>query len=293
ANFLLSMQEQPGIAASDRLMAVTTYSFDISVLELMLPLISGGTVIVLSREKVQNASLLAKSITEVQPTIMQCTPAMWQMLIEEGWQGNKSLKALCGGERLSKDLALRLLNKVKELWNMYGPTETTIWSTIRQIKNEGEASSIGYPIANTEIYILGDKHQLMPAGIAGEIYIGGAGLARGYKDQPELTEEKFIIHPFKPAARLYGTGDMGKRHPDGSIEFLGRRDEQVKIRGYRVEPAEIEHVLLKHNNVNAAVVIAEQGSDGMDYLAGYVVLNEAITSHQLREYLKEELPDYM
>jgi amino acid adenylation domain-containing protein len=292
-NFLKSMQQQPGIGASDRLLAVTTYSFDISVLELLLPLVSGATVIVLRREQVQDAVLLGRKIAATGATLLQCTPSMWQMLLEGGWTGDPKLKALSGGERLSKALAGRLLEKVKELWNMYGPTETTIWSASRCIRHAEEAVSLGWPIGNTEIFLLNKDLQLLPTGISGDLYIGGEGLARGYREQPQLTEEKFIAHPFRAGARLYATGDVGRRLADGSIEFLGRSDEQVKIRGYRVELAEIEHVLLKHPLINAAVVVTLAAEDGTNFLVGYVVLSGPVTATELRLYVKEVLPDYM
>ncbi|WP_133054629.1 non-ribosomal peptide synthetase, partial [Niastella populi] len=292
-NFLKSMQQQPGISAADRLLAVTTYSFDISVPELLLPLVSGATVIVLRREEVQDAVLLGRRIRETGATLLQCTPSMWQMLLEGGWPGNRQIKALSGGERLSKALAGRLLEKVKELWNMYGPTETTIWSACRRISRDEEAVSVGWPIGNTEIYLLNKDLQLLPGGISGDLYIGGEGLARGYRGQPQLTAEKFIAHPFRTGARLYATGDVGRRLADGSIEFLGRSDEQVKIRGYRVELAEIEHVLLKHPSISAAVVITAQAEDGTNYLVSYVVLSGLVTATELRLYVKASLPDYM
>jgi amino acid adenylation domain-containing protein len=293
-NFLLSMQQAPGITAADRLLAVTTCSFDISVLELLLPLVSGATVLLLDRETIRDGLALCRSLTHLRPSMMQCTPGMWQMLLESGWQGDRQLKALCGGERLSEELCTQLLEKTGELWNMYGPTETTIWSSTVQLSSGGGSPVIGHPIANTQIYILNGSGGVQPIGLAGEICIGGAGLARGYKDQPELTAEKFIYQRLgTETVRLYRTGDMGKWNADGSISFLGRKDEQVKIRGYRVEPAEIEHAILRHTHVRSAAVVAERRPGGDTSLVCYVVLSEPVSGAALQDHLRGQLPDYM
>ena len=290
-NFLLSMRSLLRPVAGDRLLAVTTYSFDISVLELFLPLISGGTVIILGREDTQDGRLLYESVVSSHTSILQGTPSMWQLLLDAGWQGNGNIKGLCGGERLAEELAGRILPHVKELWNMYGPTETTIWSTIKQVRESSESTVIGKPIANTEIYILNVVGDLLPAGIPGEIYIGGLGLARSYKDEPVLTSEKFIPHMFREGERLYCTGDIGKWLPDGNLLFIGRKDEQVKIRGYRIELGEIEHILMKHEGVSSAAVRVATDGSGFSYLVCYVV-GEAGAS-ELREYCRRLLPEYM
>jgi amino acid adenylation domain-containing protein len=292
-NFLLSMQQKLAITAADRLMAVTTYSFDISVLELLLPLVSGATVILPARRDIQDGGRLVQTILEGHPNILQCTPGMWQMLLEAGWRGDGRLKALCGGERMGRELAGRLLPEVGELWNMYGPTETTIWSSMHRIAVSEDAASIGTPIANTEMYILNAGHQLLPVGIAGELYIGGRGLARGYRDMPDLTRQRFVENPFKKTERIYRTGDMAMWRPDGTIAFFGRSDDQVKIRGYRVEPAEIEYSLTRHPQVSSAVVTAERGDDGGNYLVAYVVLTAPVTSAELRDFVRGLLPEYM
>ncbi|MCB0167234.1 MAG: amino acid adenylation domain-containing protein, partial [Anaerolineae bacterium] len=237
-NFLTAMQQQPGIEASDKLLAVTTLSFDIAVLELFLPLTVGAQVIIVDHETAQDGRLLGKTLTTSQATVMQATPVTWRLLLESGWSGDSQLKALCGGEALPRQLANQLLDKVGALWNMYGPTETTIWSTLYRVTAGQGSVSIGRPIANTQIYILDSHLQPVPIGVPGGLYISGAGLARGYHHRPELTEEKFIDHPFEPGTRLYHTGDLARWLPDGTIEFLGRVDHQVKIRGFRIELGE-------------------------------------------------------
>src|SRR5271156_1967600 len=191
---------------------------------------------------------------------MQATPATWRMLLEAGWEGNHRLKILCGGEAVSRKLADQLLQKAGSLWNMYGPTETTIWSTVLKFESGESVVSIGRPIANTEIFILDKVLQPVSIGVAGELHIGGDGLARGYLKRPEVTAEKFITHPLNhdPNARLYKTGDLVRYLPNGNIEFLGRIDHQVKIRGFRIELGEIEAVLRQHPGINETVVVARE-----------------------------------
>ena len=194
------MKEQPGITESDRLLAITTISFDIAALEIYLPLITGATVVLANRETTIDADLLSQKIADNNITIMQATPATWQMLVANNWQGNKQLKILCGGEALSQNLALELSSKSQEIWNLYGTTETTIWSAIYQFKRDRNCElnnvSIGKAIANTQFYILDSQLNPVPQGIAGELYIGGAGKSRGYLNRPDLTAEKFIPNPF-------------------------------------------------------------------------------------------------
>ncbi|MBN3926168.1 amino acid adenylation domain-containing protein [Nostoc sp. NMS4] len=279
-NLLISMTREPGITAADVLLAVTTISFDIAGLEIYLPLIVGASLILVSREVVIDGAKLIKQIEQADATLMQATPSTWQMLLAAGWQGNKQLKILCGGEALSQKLAAQLQEKSASLWNMYGPTETTIWSTIYQVKSKDEKISIGHPIANTQIYILDhqlesqtDSYQLVPIGEVGELYIGGDGLARGYLNQSKLTEQKFILDPFSnsPDSRLYKTGDLVRYLPDGNIEYIGRIDHQVKIRGFRIETGEIEATLSQHPNVLETVVIAHNETNGDKRLVAYVV----------------------
>lgn len=296
-NFLASMQQQPGISEKDVLLAVTTLSFDIAGLELYLPLTAGARVVIASRETASDGQALGEAIERSAATIMQATPATWQLLLAAGWAGQPHLKVLCGGEALPLDLAQQLLSRCGQLWNLYGPTETTIWSTISQVTAVEEKISIGRPIANTEIYILDEQRQPVPAGVPGELCIGGDGLARGYLNRPELTAEKFIAHPFSsaPGARLYRTGDLARYWSDGRIEHLGRLDFQVKLRGFRIELGEIEAVLRQHEAVAEAVVVAREDRIGEKRLVAYVVAQGKAepSTGELRNHLHTKLPDYM
>ena len=297
-NFLCSMRVEPGLASTDILLAVTTISFDIAALELYLPLIVGSRLVIAPRETTADGFRLRDLITRTRPTVMQATPATWRLLLETGWAGSKELRILCGGEALTRDLADELLKRSACLWNMYGPTETTVWSTISRIGSDQAAISIGRPIANTEIYILGPEMQPVPVGIAGELYIGGAGLAQGYFNRSELTNEKFISHPFRNGAsgdRLYKTGDLARYLSDGSIECLGRIDSQVKIRGFRIELGEIETVLGRFDDIKQGVVLAQEGGLGDRVLVAHLVadVGKAVDFGRLREFLKQHLPDYM
>jgi amino acid adenylation domain-containing protein len=292
-NFLLSMQQQPGIQPVDALASVTTLSFDIAGLELFLPLISGARVIILSADTSTDGVALAQALDHYGATILQATPATWRLLVETGWPGRPGLKMLCGGEPLPLPLAQQLLQKGGELWNMYGPTETTIWSTLRQITHDDTVISIGHPIANTQAYIL-DRHlQPVPPGVIGSLYIGGDGLARGYLNRPDLTAEKFINHPFKSGERIYHTGDLARYLADGSIECLGRDDSQVKIRGFRIELGEIEAVLRTHPAIKHAVILAREDFPGDKRLVAYYTAEGSPTSRELSRFLREKLPSYM
>ena len=257
-NFLWSMRQRPGLSASDIMAAVTTISFDIAVLELYLPLLVGARVELVSRETATDGVGLAHLIETSGATTLQATPATWRLLVEAGWRGNPSFRALCGGEPLPRDLADAILERVGELWNLYGPTETTVWSTLDRVERDDAPISIGRPIANTAIHILDRAGEQVPIGIAGEIYIGGLGVAKGYYRRPSLTAERFVPDRFseRPGARLYRTGDLGRRGVDGKIYHLGRLDHQVKIRGFRIELGEIEARLLEHPAVREAVVTA-------------------------------------
>jgi surfactin family lipopeptide synthetase A len=296
-NFLLSMLQQPGLSAEDTLLAVTTLSFDIAALELFLPLIVGAHLVVASREVVADGVALAELLALSGATVMQATPVTWRLLLAAGWSGKRQLKILCGGESLPKELAEQLLPKAASLWNLYGPTETTIWSTVCKIEPEDELISIGRPIANTQIYLLDQHLQPVPVGVPGELYIGGAGLARGYLNRPELTAERFIRHPFsdEPSARLYRTGDLARYRADGTIECLGRLDHQVKLRGFRIELGEIEAVLGHHPAVRQAVVVAREDLPGEKRLVAYVVLakEQATSVSDLQSHVMKQLPTYM
>jgi amino acid adenylation domain-containing protein len=295
-NFLTTMSDVPGLASGDVLVAVTTLSFDIAGLELYLPLLVGAQVVIAAGETVSDPRALARLLEDTRASVMQATPTTWRMLLDSGWSASRPLKALCGGEPLPVALADRLVALQIELWNMYGPTETTIWSTCARIDTRGESLTIGRPIANTTLYIL-DKHlSPVPVGIAGELWIGGDGLARGYRGRPDLTEERFIPDPFDPAedARIYRTGDLARYRPDGAVEFLGRIDNQVKVRGFRIELGEIETVLTRHPGVAEAVVVARGATGAEAELAAYVIPErEPLAAHALREFAANTLPSYM
>jgi amino acid adenylation domain-containing protein len=300
-NFLLSMQRAPGIGASDCLLAVTTISFDIAALELYLPLLAGAKVVVASREDAVDATRLINLIEKFDVTVLQATPATWQLLVGSGWAGRCSLKAICGGEALRTEMSAQLVRRVGSLWNLYGPTETTIWSCGQQIVEADDCTSvepIGRPIANTQVYILDGHRQPVPIGVVGEIYIGGDGVARGYLNRPELTAERFVADPFSTAAnaRMYKTGDLGRWRADGTIEYLGRNDHQVKIRGFRIELGEIESRLARHEQVKEAVVLAREDAPGEKRLVAYVVAREPTqppSVEALRTHVKEALPEHM
>ncbi len=286
-NFLESMRREPGFTADDSILAVTTLSFDIAGLELYLPLICGAKIVLARREEARDANLLRQLISTHKPSVMQATPAAWRALIDAGWNGTPGLKILCGGEALTRDLADQLLERSAGLWNMYGPTETTIWSTLARIQPGAGPVPIGRPIDNTQVFVLDDRRRLVPSGVVGELYIGGAGLARGYFRRPGLTRERFVDWNGR---RLYRTGDLARWRSDGALECLGRTDHQVKIRGFRVELEEIEAALLAHPQLRATAVKAWPDASGNLSLAGYFV---AEGSPDLRAWLRNRLPDYM
>lgn len=272
-NFLTAMRSRPGMSATDVLLSVTTISFDIAALEIFLPLVVGARLVLVSREVAMDGTQLRSRLESSGATVMQATPATWQLLLEVGWHSHKSLKILCGGEALPRKLASQLLERVSSLWNLYGPTEATIWSTLEPIESENEAVSIGRPIANTQLYILDSHLQPVPIGVPGELHIGGAGLARGYLNRPELTAEKFIANPFsdRPGDRLYKTGDLARYWPDGKVEYLGRIDNQVKLRGFRIELGEIEAALSQHPNLRESAVVVREDVPGEKVLVAYAV----------------------
>ena len=323
-NFLAAMSRQPGLEASDTLLAVTSVSFDIAGLELFLPLLASARIVMASREVAMDGEQLAHALYEHGTTVMQATPSTWRILLDAQWQAQSNMKVLCGGEAFPRDLARQLLNLGVEVWNLYGPTETTIWSTLHPVASVDNPLPIGRPIANTQIYLLDRNLQPVPIGVAGELYIGGEGLARGYCRRPALTAERFIPNPFAylfvetgrapvPAGtRLYRTGDLARYRTDGAIEYLGRIDSQVKLRGFRIELGEIEATLQAHPAVREAVVVLHEDSDPTGirkFLLAYVVarVGESLTSETepreatieaglaptLQEYLHQQLPDYM
>ncbi len=293
-NFIESMKDMPGIAKSDTLFSVTTPSFDISLLEFFVPLVSGAKVYLADKTTLNDPFAVLEEIGKIKPSIIQATPSFFQMLYNAGWSGDKRLKALCGGDALSNDLAQKMLTTTAGLWNMYGPTETTIWSSCKEIKKADEASIIGKPIQNTQIYILDENFMLLPIGVSGNIFIGGDGVAQEYYKNSKLTKERFIASPFDKNQRLYNTGDIGKWNENGEIEFLGRNDHQVKIRGYRIELGEIETKLNELNAIKKAIVIAQKKQDQEAYLVAYLIIEkDSISEQEIIKKLRQELPEYM
>ncbi|MFP5263078.1 MAG: amino acid adenylation domain-containing protein [Blastocatellia bacterium] len=297
SNFLDSMRGHLQITERDVLLAVTTPSFDIAGLELFLPITTGASVVIVNRETRADGAALIEKLDNSGITIMQATPATWRLLLEAGWEGNDDLKILCGGEALTVDMARQLLKRGASLWNVFGPTETTIWSTIHKVCSEEGPVPIGRPLANTQVYLLNERLDPVPIGVTGGMYIGGHGLARGYLNHADLTAEKFIPDPFSgtPGARMYKTGDVGRYLSDGNIDFMGRIDHQVKVRGFRIEPGEIEAALVACAGVREAVVMAREHARGENCLVAYIVAEQrqAPTTTELRDYLKERLPSYM
>lgn len=297
SNFLGAMRRAPGLTASDVVAAVTTVSFDIAALEFYLPLTVGARVELVSRNTAADGMALAQLLSATEATVLQGTPTTWRLLIEAGWQARDGFRAFCGGETLSRDLADAVLENVQELWNLYGPTETTIWSTVERVEAGAAVVSIGRPIANTSVYVLDAAGQPTPIGISGEIWIGGDGLASGYHKRPDLTAARFVADPFspRPGARMYRTGDLGRWGAGGRLFHMGRMDRQVKLRGFRIELGEIEAALLAHTAVSRAVVVARSPTSDHPGLVAYVVYHPAkeLTASEARTHLRRTLPDYM
>ncbi|MEM6401049.1 MAG: amino acid adenylation domain-containing protein, partial [Cyanobacteria bacterium P01_D01_bin.116] len=312
-NCLESMQQKPGITSNDTLLSVTTLSFDIAGLELYLPLITGAILIILSKEIATDGIRLAEIIDKNKVTIMQATPATWRLLLTAGWNGNQQLKVLCGGEALDINIAEELLKRSKEVWNLYGPTEATIWSSVTQCRdvkfnvsqNVPTSVPIGKPINNTQFYVLDDDLKPVPIGVAGQLYIGGAGLAKGYLNKPELTAEKFISNPFSSStpsspsspSNIYKTGDLVRYITDGNLEYLGRIDYQIKLRGFRIELGEIEAVLMQHLDIKQAVVTLYKNQNSNhnndEKLIAYIVSSSDLSQTEIRQFLQDKLPAYM
>jgi amino acid adenylation domain-containing protein len=295
-NFLYAMQDKLNLTPADKWLAVTTIAFDISVLELFLPLLMGATIELVDRNTAVDGPALATLLNTRGITFMQATPASWRLLMATGWQGSPSLTVLSGGEALPPDMAHRLATHNKVVWNLYGPTETTVWATAAQIAPDS-AITIGSVLGNYHVYIVDGQNQPVPIGMPGELLIGGAGVARSYLNRPELTQERFIPDPFAtdPAARLYRTGDLARWTETGQIEFLGRNDHQVKLRGYRIELGEIESVLAHHPAVREAVVVVRELAPDNPALVAYLLPapGEHPTPEALRAHARAALPDYM
>lgn len=298
-NLLGAFSGRLGLTPQDRWLAVTTLSFDISVLELLLPLACGARIVVASaREAADGAALRALAVAQG-TTILQATPATWRILLEAGGVPETIRTRLCGGEALPRDLADALLAPGTSLWNVYGPTETTVWSTAGTVAPSPAGIGLGEPISETSLYVLGDDGLPVADGEAGQLHIGGDGVARGYRGMPALTAARFLPDPFanRPGARMYATGDLVRRAPDGRLEYLGRADGQVKIRGFRIELDEIETVLRSADQVRQAAVGACEGPDGLPALVAYVVPAAGSAPaglwEALRGRLRSSLPDYM
>lgn len=290
-NLLLSVQNKFGIKPDDKVLSVTTISFDIAEVEIFLPLITGAEVIIASKEEVRDAEQLLNLLDTQNITFMQATPSGWQMLLDAGWEKKYDFTILCGGEPMSMHLAQNLLQRCSNLWNVYGPTETTIYSTVNKILPDDEVISIGTPVNNTQIYFLDEQLNEVTEGNIGEIYISGDGVSKGYINKPELTAERYLPNPFANSEDIhpimYRTGDLGKLLPNGKIQCLGRVDHQIKIRGYRIELEEIEQNLLKQPNIQKVVVAAIELQPNNQQLVAYVIPHNYSSSHQYKEEIKQ------
>ncbi|MEU9701159.1 amino acid adenylation domain-containing protein [Streptomyces sp. NPDC047981] len=295
-NLLLAMARETGLGPGDTLAAVTPVTFDIAGLELYAPLISGARVHIVTKEQAVDGRRLAELLAETGATVMQATPATWHLLVEAGWRNDGGLRVLVGGEALPPALAERLVVEPGRTWNVYGPTETTIWSTFQRLDSGTEQISIGRPLDNTQVYVLDEHLEPVPVGMPGDLYLGGTGVARGYRGRPGLTAERFVPDPYGtvPGARLYFTGDQARLREDGTLVFLGRDDGQIKLRGFRIELGEIEARLEEHPAVRRAVALVREDRPGDKRLTGYVETADAsLTAESLREHLRGTLPDYM
>ncbi|MDN3638483.1 amino acid adenylation domain-containing protein [Simiduia curdlanivorans] len=295
-NFLMSMAAKPGMNSTDRLLAVTSLSFDIAVLELYLPLLVGGELIIASAEDVIDGLKLKNIFEQESISFMQATPSTWRMLLADGWLGASNIKILCGGEAFPIDLARKLLLISENVWNMYGPTETTVWSSCEQLTLPLDNISIGKPIANTQCYILNENLEVLPIGVPGELYIGGQGVTQGYLGQEGLTKERFLQIPgLQSNAPLYRTGDLAYWQSTGKLKYLRRVDNQVKLRGYRLELGEVEAVLNENPTIQECAAVVHEFSLTDSRLVAYVRLaqGEHLTSSEMRQFLRTKLPDYM
>ena len=296
ANLLHSMMHKPGFTAFDRMLAVAPISFDIATMEMFLPLIAGGTLVVADRFIAADPLRLAATMKRFAITVLQATPVTWRLLAASGWEGKHDLKAIAGGEALPRDLANQVLCLAAELWNCYGPTETTIWSGALRIQPELGVVPIGPPIDNTTFYVLDDTGRLLPPGVPGELYIGGIGVSPGYVDRPQMTSQRFLPDPYAPTpgSRMFRTGDLVRLINGDEFEFFGRLDQQVKLRGYRIELGEIESVLRTFSGIENAVAALCENSPGEPYLVAYVTVGrEQPDLRRVRDGLAQLLPSYM
>ena len=291
-NLMHSMARKISATAQDALFAVTTYAFDMSVVELFLPLHVGGTVIIADAPSIKSPEAIIEALATYRPSIMQATPGFWQMLVDAGWQGDDHLRIITGGEALSPSLGAALIAKTEKLWNMYGPTETTVYSTWKLVNEVADIPYIGTPVDNMQAYILDDQLQPVPIGVVGTLYMSGKGIAVGYQNKPELTADRFIASPFEDGAVLYNTGDLCSWSPEGDIKYLGRIDHQLKIRGYRIEVEEIIAAILAFEGVQQSVVVGAS-LEGEKYLVGYYTADASVEVSVLRTHLFGCLPEYM
>jgi len=304
-NIITSISKKINFKKEDRILAVTTIAFDIAALEIFMPLLGGGELILTSQKDLVDTYKLVSIIQKLEVTILQATPSLWHLITQLLKEKKLGLRALCGGEPLTVTLAKAINKIVYKLWNVYGPTETTVWSTIQEMDPQDSIVSMGYPISNTKCYVLDKELNLLPLGSIGELYIGGIGLARGYLNKPDLTAEKFISNPFQVEeekklqkyTRIYQTGDFVRWLPDGNLEFMQRKDSQIKIRGYRVEIGEIEEKLSSYPEIERSVVLTweqeDKASEGNKYIVGYYVSKIKLNEEDIINFLKQLLPEYM
>ncbi|HZD94891.1 MAG TPA: amino acid adenylation domain-containing protein, partial [Candidatus Sulfotelmatobacter sp.] len=292
-NVVHSFQQLLGFGTDDVLVATTTLSFDIHVLELFAPIQAGSRLMIATDEQAQDPTRLIALLETSGATIYQATPVRYRMLLEAGWKGMPKLQLLCGGEKMSPELGDQLLTRCATLWNVYGPTETTVWSSATRIEADGQPITVGKPIANTTFYILNPQMKPTPMGAPGELFIGGEGVARGYRKRPQLTQERFVANPFGEG-RIYKTGDRARYRADGRVELLGRNDDQVKVRGFRIELGEIEHALESLPDVLRAAVVVHNDGEDQNIIAYLVpVPGVPLPPAELRGALLQTLPEYM
>ncbi|MFL0802021.1 MAG: amino acid adenylation domain-containing protein, partial [Agarilytica sp.] len=295
-NMLFAMKEKPGMSENDKILAAASISFDMHVMEIYLPLLVGAETVLSSEEQGRNPVTLSNLISSESVTMMQATPSTWKMLQSIQWQPESKIKIICGGEALDDGLKRYLANlPTVELWNLYGPTEASVWVSAKIIINGEAPVTLAGPINNTQFYVLDEGLNVVPVGVAGELHIGGAGLAKGYLNRIELTNEKFICSPFETGERLYKTGDLVRWLPNGELEFLGRTDHQVKIRGYRIELGEITSVIKTHAKVRDAVVVDVYNPSAEHELVAYIVADtgNAVNLDEMRKHVGDSLPPYM
>ncbi|MER8041680.1 amino acid adenylation domain-containing protein [Streptomyces sp. NPDC094032] len=308
AHLLAALRHRLPLGPADRLLAVTTVAFDIAHLELLLPLLDGAAVVLAAPDEVRDPHALARLIGRHGVTAVQATPSLWSGLVAEVPDAVRGLRVLVGGEALPPALAAGLVALAKEVIHAYGPTETTIWSLAARLgPDDTDRPPLGSPLGDTRVYVLNEALRPVPVGVPGELYIGGAGVARGYLGRPGATAERFVADPYgPPGARLYRTGDLVRWTPSGELVFLGRTDDQVKLRGFRIEPREIEAVLDRHDRVARSAVVVREDRPGERRLVAYVAPARSTVRSTVRsadgtdglaealtEWARGALPPYM